>query len=76
MGSAAKAVAAKAVTFTIDENTEELLDKIKAQLGKTSRAEVLRKAIALLQVATEAEQDGGGIAVVDKDGDLIKIKLL
>jgi len=68
---AAKAVAAKAFTFTIDENTEQVLDSLKSRLGKTSRAEVLRKAIALLEVATLAKDEGNDIAIVDRSGSIV-----
>ena len=63
--------AAKAFTFTIDGTTEQVLDSLKSKLGKTSRAEVLRKAIALLEVATSAEDNDNGIAIVDRDGNIV-----
>ncbi|HXL80814.1 MAG TPA: hypothetical protein VN951_08065 [Pyrinomonadaceae bacterium] len=63
--------AARGFTFTIDETTERVLDSLKSRLGKTSRAEVLRKAIALLEVATSAKDDGNDIAIVDKNGDIV-----
>ena len=66
----------KIVTFTIDQHTEEVLERLKKRLKKTSRAEVLRKAIALLEVATEAEAEGGGIATVDSRGNVRHIKLV
>jgi hypothetical protein len=71
MSATARALAAKAFTFTIDENTEQVLDALKHKLGKTSRAEVLRKAIALLEVATSATEEGNGIAIVDKDSNVL-----
>lgn len=70
------ALAARAFTFTIDENTERILDNLKTRLGKTSRAEVLRKAIALLEVASTAEAEGNAIAIVDKNGNTITRVLL
>ena len=64
-------VAAKGFTFTIDDSTERVLDNLKSRLGKTSRAEVLRKAIALLEVATSAKDDGNDIAIIDKNGNIV-----
>ena len=61
----------KVFTFTIDERTEEVVDTLKSKLRKTSRAEVLRKAIALLDVATGAKDDGNDIAIVDKNGNIL-----
>lgn len=73
----AVASSTKVVTFTIDEATDQILEKLKAALGKTSRAEVLRKAIALLEVATEAEKSGGSVATLDEEGNVRhRIKLV
>jgi preprotein translocase subunit YajC len=67
----------KVITFAVDEATEQTLEKLKVALGKTSRAEVLRKAIALLEVATEAEDEGGSLATLDEDGNVRhRIKLI
>lgn len=66
----------KVMTFTIDQATDSVLEDLKAKLGKTSKAEILRKAIALLRVATEAEQ-AGGIATIDAEGNINqRIKLV
>lgn len=76
MGSTQTASTSKVMTFTIDEVTDRVLEELKAKLGKTSKAEVLRKAIALLEVATDAEQEGG-IATLDSKGNINqRIKLV
>ena len=64
-------VAVRAFTFAIDENTEQVVDSLKTKLGKTSRAEILRKAIALLEVATSAKEENNDIAIVDKEGKIL-----
>jgi hypothetical protein len=69
--AARELVATKSFTFAIDENTAEVLDILKSKLGKTSRAEVVRKAIALLDVATTAKDEGNDIAIVDKEGGIV-----
>jgi hypothetical protein len=72
MSAAAKElVATKAFTFAIDENTAGVLDILKSKLGKTSRAEVVRKAIALLDIATSAKESDNDIAIVDKEGNIV-----
>jgi hypothetical protein len=76
MSATAKALTGRAFTFTIDEATEEVLDTLKVNLGKTSRAEILRKAIALLEVATQAKDDGNDVAIVDKQGNIVTRILL
>jgi hypothetical protein len=58
--------APKTMTLEFDEATDRILEDLRRALGMNSRAEVLRKAVALLQVAVEAQQDGGGIATIDK----------
>jgi len=69
--AASELVATKSFTFAIDENTAEVLDILKSKLGKTSRAEVVRKAIALLDVATTAKDEGKDIAIVDREGNVV-----
>lgn len=65
------------ITFSIDEATLQVLQRLKESLRKTSRAGVLRKAIALLEVAVEAEAEGGSIATLDPDGNVRhRIKLI
>lgn len=76
MSATAKALTGRAFTFTIDETTEEVLDSLKTKLGKTSRAEILRKAIALLEVATQAKDGGNDVAIVDKEGNIVTRILL
>jgi len=56
----------------IDENMERTLDQLKAGLGKASRAEVFRTAIALLHVALEAHENGGKLTVADQDDQVRK----
>jgi hypothetical protein len=75
--AAVKPPSPRVVTFTVDEATEKVLDKLKLALNKTSKAEVLRKAIALLEVATEAQSKGGSIATLDNAGEIDhRIKLI
>lgn len=69
--AARELVATKSFTFAIDENTAGVLDILKSKLGKTSRAEVVRKAIALLDVATTAKDEGNDIAIIDKEGNIV-----
>ena len=59
-------------TFNIDEKMDKTLDALKIHFGATSKAEVLRKAVALLNIAKDAEQSDGSI-VLKKDGEEIKI---
>lgn len=50
-------------TFNIDEKMGQSLEKLKEHLGASSKAEVLRKAVALLVIATESEAADGSITI-------------
>jgi len=49
----------------------ELLDKL-AERSHTSRIEILRKAIALLDVSIEAKNEGQKIGILDANGKLVR----
>lgn len=57
----------KTFTVTIDDKLDGVLDSLKEGLGKTSRAEVFRLAIALLKVAEDAKTKGRKIAIATQD---------
>ena len=59
--------------FLIEVSPElvELLDKLAAK-SQTTRTEVLRKAIALLDVSTQAKDDGRKIGILDENDKLIQ----
>lgn len=50
-------------TFDIDEKTGVKLEELKAHFGASSKAEVLRKAIALLNIAVKCEAEDGSITI-------------
>lgn len=55
------------ISFTFDTNTAELLERLKKHYNATSKAEVVRKAIALLEIARQASERGGEMAVINMD---------
>ncbi len=57
----------KTYTIQIDSKLEPILDKLKDDLGKTSRAEVFRLGIALLKLVTEGTQDGQKLILTKGD---------
>ena len=61
-----------ASTFNIDEKMDATLEALKEHYGATSKAEILRKAIALLNVAKDAEQSDGSL-VIRKGGEDLKV---
>ena len=59
-------------TFNVDEKMDKTLEDLKDYLGATSKAEVIRRAIALLKVAKDAAQDDGSF-VIKKKGEDVKV---
>lgn len=58
----------KATTFKFSKQQTEMIDSLKERLGARSKSEVIRKAIALLQVASESSDDNLTITLVGRDG--------
>jgi len=50
-------------SFNIDEKMANTLDMLKVRLSASSKAEVLRKAVALLTIAVESEAEDGSITI-------------
>ena len=50
-------------TFNIDEKMGQSLEDLKEHFGASSKAEVLRKAVALLKIAMESEAADGSITI-------------
>ena len=47
------------LTLNLDKNAEKIIEKLKTHYGATSKAEVIRKALGLLQVVAEIEANHG-----------------
>jgi hypothetical protein len=57
-------------TFNVDEKMDATLESLKEHYGATSKAEILRKAVALLKVAQESEQSDGSLVIRKGDQDV------
>lgn len=61
--------------FQIDEKMDRSLQDLQDHFGASSKADVIKRAIALLQIATESEAEDGSITIraggVDR---IIKLK--
>lgn len=55
------------LTLNLDEKAEKSVEQLKKHYGASSKAEVIRKALALLQVAAEIE-DSKGELIARKGG--------
>ena len=53
-------------SFDFDKKLTETIDRLKKDMGATSRSEVLRRAIALLQVANTATRNGSELVIKKK----------
>ena len=54
-------------TFEVNPKMQKTLEKLRKHFGASTQAEILRKAIAFLEVARETESKGGDIVVRSKD---------
>ena len=54
-------------SFNIDKRTDRTLEELKSHFGASSKAEIVRKAIAFLNVAKDAEEPDGSV-VIRKNG--------
>ena len=60
-------------SFNIDPKTDQTLEDLKRHYQASSKAEILRKAIALLHVASRSEQDDGSIVIRQQNGRDLKV---
>lgn len=59
----------KATSFKFDEKTTALIDDLKASSHASSRTEVIRKALFLLDLATKAQQEQKKLVIRGDDGE-------
>jgi len=57
-----------ATSFDVDEHTAALLTLLQKKFGVSSNAEVLRKAVALANVASQQAGDGNAIIITGEGG--------
>lgn len=55
-------------TFVFDEKLTATLDELKITTGARSKAELVRRAIALLKVVQEAKDKGQRVVLLDDSG--------
>lgn len=63
-----------AASFNIDAKTDKALENLKQHYGASSKAAILRKAIALLNVAKRCEQADGSL-ILRHDGQDITVQM-
>lgn len=57
-------------SFNIDSKLDNTLEALKSHYGASSKAEVLRKAIALLNVVSRNENTDGSVTIRHNDKDI------
>lgn len=62
-----------ATSFNIDQKTDQTLESLRRHYQVSSKAEVLRKAIALLNVASRNEQADGTVIFRQQDGRDLRV---
>jgi hypothetical protein len=62
-------------SFNVDEKLDATLEALKKHYGATSKAEVLRKAVAFLKVAQENEQGDGSIVIRNPNKKEVRVLL-
>ena len=55
------------INFEASAELEETIDHLVKLTSSSSKSELLRRAIALMKVAAEAQQKGEKIVIADKD---------
>jgi hypothetical protein len=58
------------LNLVITKQLDDMLEKMATENG-TNKSEILRKALALFEVANEAKEQGNRLGVVSKDRQLL-----
>lgn len=60
------------LTLNLDQRAEESIEKLRRHYGASSKAEIIRKALALLMVAAEVQVEKGHLIARKKDKGIEK----
>ena len=55
------------LNFDVTPELNKTIEKLVKQTGSTSKSELLRRAIALMEVAADAKQEGKKVVIADRD---------
>ena len=64
------------VQFDMSDRTVETLDRLREDSGATSRAEVIRRSLTLMEVVTELQARDGAVILRANDGREERLVLL
>ena len=55
------------LNFDVSPELDQIIERLVKQTGSTSKSELLRRAIALMEVAANAKQEGNKVVIADQD---------
>jgi Arc/MetJ-type ribon-helix-helix transcriptional regulator len=55
----------KRINFDVTPELDSVINELTQKTGSTSKAELLRKAVALMKIATEAKEQGEKVMIAD-----------
>jgi Arc/MetJ-type ribon-helix-helix transcriptional regulator len=62
-------------TFSVDDKMDRQLEELREHLGATSKTDVIRQALALLNIAKDAARTDGSLIIKKGDEELtVKLK--
>jgi len=60
----------KRLNLELSDEADETLEMLRMRMGKTSKAEVLHSAVALLKLAQWQKARGKNLVLIDEDGQV------
>lgn len=63
------------ITFIFDGNTTAMIERLRIHHKLADSAAVLRRALALLEIARQAKEEGGRLVIIDEDEAIHPITL-
>lgn len=55
------------INFDVTPELDKTIEKLVIQTGSASKSELFRRALALMEVAAEAKQNGEKVVITDKN---------
>ncbi len=63
------------ISFAVSPQTLAMFEKLQADFGVNNNADVLRKALALADIAAEYANDDHVLRIIDKDNEPLEVQL-
>ena len=66
----------KRINFDVSLELAQVIEDLTLQSHSSSKAEMMRKAIALMQTAQKAKREGKALAIVDEKTNQAEVRLV